>query len=94
MAVRTPEELLAAIKERIGDDTSDEALTLIEDISDTINTKNRDDKEDWKKKYEENDAAWRQKYRERFFNPPTENEKDDEEIEEKSLTNDELFKEE
>ena len=94
MAVRTAEELLAAIKERIGDDTSDEALTLIEDISDTINNKANDDKEDWKKKYEENDTAWRQKYRERFFNPPTENEKDDEEIEEKSLTYDELFKEE
>lgn len=94
MAVRTAEELLAAIKERIGDDTSDEAITLIEDISDTINNKTSDDKEDWKKKYEENDSAWRQKYRERFFNPSTEGEKDEEEIEEKSLTYDELFKEE
>ena len=93
MAVRPSEELLSAIKEIIGDDTSDEALTLIEDISDTINNKNSD-KEDWKKKYEENDTAWRQKYRERFFNPPAENEKYEEEIEEKSLTYDELFKEE
>ena len=35
MAVRTVEEIMASVKERIGEDTSDEALSFIEDIQDT-----------------------------------------------------------
>ena len=36
MAVLSREQMLERIKQRIGEDTSDEALKLIEDISDTI----------------------------------------------------------
>ena len=36
MAVRTVEEILELIAQRVGDDTSDEALGFIEDISDTL----------------------------------------------------------
>lgn len=59
------------IKSHLGEDTSDEALTLLEDITDTINdldTKAKGDGTDWKLKYEENDKQWRDKYRDRFFN--------------------------
>lgn len=70
MAIRKREELLSAIRERFTDDTSDEALGLLEDIADTFDDyENRaNDSTDWKTKYEENDANWRQKYRDRFFN--------------------------
>lgn len=66
--VRTSKEILEALKSKL-DDTSDETLALIEDVSDTLNdydNKNTD-KTDWKAKYEENDKEWRKKYRDRFF---------------------------
>ena len=72
MAILTKEDLLNKIKERIGDDTSDEAISFIEDATDTINdfeTKAQGDGVDWKQKYNENDAEWRKRYRDRFFDP-------------------------
>ena len=68
MAVRTKEELLEIIKNRIGEDTSDEAISLIEDISDTydsLNTSSND--EEWKQKLKDLDESWRKKYKDRFF---------------------------
>lgn len=93
MAVKTKEELLTAIRAKVGEDSGDETLALIEDISDTIDSMNNNDKENWKQKYEDNDAAWRQKYRDRFFSA-TGDDDGVEEHEEKALTYDELFKEE
>lgn len=101
MAIRTREELLSAISARIGDDTSDEALGIIEDLTDTLADFETRAGEDWKRKYEENDAGWRKKYKERFFNsgPGTNPEEVVEEQEEdvkddgKTITFDDLFKE-
>jgi hypothetical protein len=68
MAVRTKEELLESIKGLLADDTSDESIALLEDVTDTFDEqKSKTDTEDWKKKYEDNDREWRQKYRDRFF---------------------------
>lgn len=69
MAIKTKDEIMNFIKDRTKDDTSDETLTFIEDISDTINNYEKQTKEenDWKKKYEDNDKQWREKYRDRFF---------------------------
>ena len=93
--VKSKDELLTDIKTRLGDDTSDEAIALIENISDTIDNleSKANDTTDWKVKYEENDNAWRTKYRERFFNADTQQE-DDEEFEETETpkTFDDLFK--
>ena len=94
MAVISKEDLLRRISERIGDDNSDEALSLLEDVSDTITDFEERDSEDWKTKYEENDAKWRKKYRERFENGEPdieENEERENTIEVKSY--DELFSE-
>ena len=62
------DELLQRIMERIGDDTSDDAISMIEDATDTINDYETRlaDETDWKAKYEENDRNWRQKYIDRF----------------------------
>ena len=65
---KTLEELLSVAKAYIKEDTSDEALGLIEDIKDSFAPEG----EDWKAKYEENDKAWRAKYKERFFSPVNE----------------------
>lgn len=71
MAVRGRDEMLAALRSRIGDDTSDDALTLIEDFTDTLSDYESRVGDDWKSKYEENDRTWRQKYRDRFFQSPS-----------------------
>lgn len=99
--VKTKEELLKILQERIGEDTSDEALAFIEDVTDTIadfETRAAGDGEDWKKKYEENDAAWRTKYKERFFSGEVKEQpdkKDEEDSQDdKPLTYDSLFAEE
>lgn len=60
---RTKEELLENAKTLLGENTSDEALSFLEDISDTITPP----EVDWEKMYKDNDAEWRQKYRDRFF---------------------------
>lgn len=74
MAVRKKDELLSAIRTRLGEDTSDEAISLIEDFHDTLNDYDSRVGEDWKSKYEENDKTWRQKYRDRFFQSPSKDE--------------------
>lgn len=82
MAVKTVDEIMKKVRERIGEDDSDEAIGFIEDISDTLESFSN--AEDWKTKYEENDKKWREKYRDRFFTSKEEVEEDDiEEPEEK-----------
>lgn len=80
MAVTSREEILEKVKTLLPDSTTDDALSLFEDITDTFNSissasaadqKDSKDEVDWQKKYEENDKAWREKYRERFFNTET-----------------------
>lgn len=63
------EAFLASIQARVGNDTSEEAITFIEDFTDTYNEleQRTADQTDWKQKYEENDNSWREKYKERFF---------------------------
>lgn len=96
MAIRNREELLGAVQQHFGDDTSDETLALIEDITDTmteLETKAKDTT-DWKKKYDENDSAWRKKYRDRFFSGGSgEDDEPEEKPEPKKLTYENLFKE-
>ena len=75
MAVLNKEEFLSRLQERIGEDTSDEAMTFIEDMTDTFNDletrSNGQSDEGWKTKYEELDKSWREKYKARFFNSET-----------------------
>ena len=66
--IRSYEEIMDAVKTRLSDDTSDEALSFIEDISDTLKAGNNNEAEELKKKLEENDKMWRKKYMDRFFN--------------------------
>jgi len=69
MAVKTREEILTLVNDRVGDDSSDEAIGFMEDIADTIDDLQRQVSEagNWRQKYEDNDREWREKYRERFM---------------------------
>ena len=75
MAILNKEQFLARLQERIGEDTSDEAMTFIEDMTDTFNDmetrSNGQNDEQWKQKYEDLDKSWREKYKARFFNSET-----------------------
>ena len=95
--VLTKEEFLSKIKERIGENPTDEDISFVEDMTDTIDSLSQGD--DWQKKYEENDAMWRKKYTERFFTPDKESEKEtekepEEKIDEEEITIDDLFESE
>lgn len=73
MPALSREDFMGAIKARIGEDTSDEALKFLTDMSDTFDTLEQSAKGDgidWKAKYEENDKSWREKYRDTFFSKP------------------------
>ena len=101
MAIRSIEEIMESIRTRVGEDTSDETLTFVEDIQDTLNNYKTlsSDTENWKKKYEDNDKEWREKYKARFFNPEpdkgVQNEPQTYDDDEPAvLTYDKLFKEE
>ena len=70
MAVLTKEEFFSRINERLANDNSDEAITFLEDMTDTyqdlINRVNNSG-EDWERKYHELDESWKRKYQHRFF---------------------------
>lgn len=70
MSVLEREKFFEAVENRIGEDTSDEAIQFIEDMTDTYNeleTRATGDGVDWKQRYEELDEKWKKKYSRRFF---------------------------
>ena len=81
MAVKTREEILEKLKDRVGNQSDDETIEFLEDVTDTLSDleeKAKGDGVDWKAKYEENDAEWRKKYTDRFFSSePNSDDNDD-----------------
>lgn len=70
MSILPRDEFFAKIQERLGDDTSEDSIAFLEDMTDTYNdleTRANGDGTDWEKKYHENDEAWKKKYKSRFF---------------------------
>lgn len=95
--VKNKDEILAALKDVLGDDASETAISLVEDVSDTLNdfdTKTKDST-NWEQKYYENDASWAKRYRDRFFNNADDPDIDEPEPQprETPLTFEELFEE-
>ena len=81
--VKTKEQIMEQLKTHFAEATSDDVLTLLEDVADTLDAgkdstdwkKKYDDSEaEWKKKLEDKDAEWRKKYKDRFFNTPAKDE--------------------
>lgn len=87
---RSKEELLKLVSEFVGDMPTDEALSLLEDISDTVES----DTENWKQKYIDNDKAWRERYKARFSSTKEEiEEQEEQENDDTPLTYESLFEE-
>lgn len=99
MSVKTKEEILASIRDRFAEDTSDETISFIEDVTDTLSdleSRANGDGIDWKAKATEIDNTWREKYKARFFSASKDDPEDDEsEIPEevKPMKYEDLFKE-
>ena len=99
MAVVSKESLLEKIRDMIGTENaeSDEAISLLEDMSDTFDDLSSQVSQagDYKKKYEENDAEWRKRYHDRFFSVVDETtiKEDDKDDDVEKKTYESLFKE-
>lgn len=94
--ILTRDEFFEAINKRVGENTDDESLKFIEDMTDTYNAIADSGEEDWKKKYEELDSEWRERYRKRFFDGKDEivdDQKEDIKEDSEPSTFDELFEE-
>ena len=96
MAVKTREELLESIRARVGEQTDDETISFLEDVTDTLTdfeTRANGNGENWEQRYKDNDAEWRKKYTERFFSAePTDPPEPKEPPETKPKTFEDLFK--
>lgn len=66
--VSNKENILSALSEILKDNETDEAISLLEDVSDTLDDLSRklDESGDWENKFHANDSMWRKKYRDRF----------------------------
>lgn len=102
MAVLTRDEFFTRIVDITNGDSSETAITFIEDMTDTYNAleeRINNGGEDWRARYEENDARWRETYKSRFFNGPKPGVKleieieEDEKDEAEEITVDDLFEE-
>ena len=71
MPVLNRDDFFAKINEIVGDDTSETALSFIEDMTDTYSaleeTGNDDRVKELEEELEATNAAWRKRYKERFF---------------------------
>lgn len=70
MSVLNREEFFAKLNTLLSDDTSDESIAILEDMTDTYNDMERKangDGVDWEAKYKELDESWKKRYRHRFF---------------------------
>lgn len=80
MAIRTREELMEQLQSIVGEDTSDETLSFIQDVSDTLGADNSAQRiTELETQLEEQDKEWRKKYRDAFFTgkPDTSYEEED-----------------
>lgn len=70
MAVVNKDTIMERLRENFNDNDSDDVLSLLEDVTDTLNDyqSRLEENGDWKERYEQNDREWRQKYKDRFFN--------------------------
>lgn len=69
MAIRTRDEIMSQLQSFIGEETSDEALSFIQDVSDTLGNDDSATRiAQLETQLQEQDMEWRKKYRDAFFN--------------------------
>lgn len=68
MAIRTSEEIMANLNEILGDNNSDEVLSFMTDLRDTLGGQNDAQRiSELETQLQEQDASWRKKYRDAFL---------------------------
>lgn len=71
MAILKRDEFFSRLETRLGDDTSDESISFLEDMTDTYNDlesrANNSTNTEWEQKYNELNETWKKRYRHRFF---------------------------
>ena len=96
MAIKSRDEILNQIKSKFADQTDDDTIYFLEDVSDTLDDleSKASDTTNWEKKYNDNDAEWRRKYTERFYSPRKKDEQEDDvtDVPDKPKTFADLFK--
>lgn len=84
MAIRTRDEIMSQLQTLIGEDTSDETLAFVQDVSDTLGNDNSASRiTELETQLEEQDKEWRKKYRDAFFTGKPDDSIKDEDDEEK-----------
>lgn len=71
MAILNRNDYFARLESRLANDASPEAISFLEDMTDTYNdleNKANGDGIDWEQRFKDNDAMWRARYQNRFFN--------------------------
>lgn len=93
MAIRTRDEIMSQLQTIIGEDTSDETLTFIQDVSDTLGDNNSAQRiTELETQLQTQDNEWRKKYRDAFFTgKPDESLDDDFEEKKKPKRFEDLF---
>ena len=94
MPILTKEDLIGKITAFVGEEQNDDAISLIEDVTDTINDfeSRAKDNTNWKEKYENNDKEWRARYIERFNRGVDEDDSDEpEDVDEPPKRFEDLF---
>lgn len=98
MAVLSKDDYMARVKGIVGENSDDESISLLEDLTDTYNDlEKRTQKSDvdWEKKYKDLDEQWRKRFQKRFYESDGGNPYEPEietETEEEKITIDDLFK--
>lgn len=81
MAILTHDDFMNRVKSIIGEDTSDESISLLEDFTDTIKdleakaSANGGSVAEYEQKLKDLDKSWRDKYTARFFDGGSSDEK-------------------
>lgn len=76
--IKTLEEIMSAVQGYVGEDTSDEALTFLQDVRDTIAANNNAARiSELETQLAEQDKAWRKRYRDTFFGAKPVDDSDD-----------------
>ena len=70
MAVLSKDEYFARLHSRLAEDTSDEGISFLEDMTDTYNdmeSRANGDGVNWEQRYKDLDESWKKRYSHRFF---------------------------
>lgn len=73
--ILSKEQYMEVVKKIIGEDTTDDSLKLLEDLTDTYNSFNTPATDEWQSKYEDlasKHTDLTNRYKERFFAPSKE----------------------